>query len=134
MPQAAWTAVEVWPAYVSRFRLRERYGTVLLVDARQLRPFPAADLTIFGDVLEHMAAAEAVSCWEAALAVSRWVVASLPVFSRYEQGAEFGNPHEEHVCHWDVPSFWGEFAGIVAASPQVGDSCAGAFLARGDAV
>lgn len=128
---AHWTAVEVWEPYITRFALRDKYDLVVNADVRTLIPFPAADLVIFGDVLEHMTDAEALACWRLARARARWVVASLPVYERYEQGALEGNPYEEHLHHWDVESFLLAFSGVLAHSPRVGDSCAGAFLARG---
>lgn len=128
---ARWVAVEVWEPYITRFGLKDKYHLVINADARTLNPFPASDLVIFGDVLEHMTDLEALGCWQLARSRAQWVVASLPVYERYEQGPLEGNPYEEHLHHWDVESFLDAFPGVLAHSPRVGDSCAGAFLARG---
>ena len=94
---------------------------------------PRADLYIFGDVLEHMPAPDAVRTWDRARAAASWLVINLPV-RRYEQGALHGNPHETHVHHWDVPSVLESFGGITASHsgfPGEG-SVVGAFIAEGE--
>jgi hypothetical protein len=129
-PAARWTAVEIWRPYINQFHLASRYDTVVAADARTIE-FPPADLMIFGDVLEHMYPDEATACWERALLASRWVVASLPIYIRYEQGELEGNVHETHLHHWDHDSFMEAFSGIVRDSPFIENCCAGAFIARG---
>jgi Methyltransferase domain len=131
MPEATWTAVEIFEPYVERFRLRERYDRVIVGDIRRLLPFPGADLYILGDVIEHMTQPEAEAVWLAARAASRWVVLSLPVLD-YPQGGIDGNPHEAHLHQWDMEQVLARLRGMVAVTgPQFPGSTVGAFIARG---
>jgi hypothetical protein len=129
--QARWVAVEVWGPYVQMFNLDQRYDELILSDARQAE-LPDADLYIFGDVLEHMPADDAVRLWDRVRHFADWLVINLPVI-RYEQGAVMGNPHEVHVHHWDTPSVLASFPGIVShhdVLPGMG-SGVGAFIGKG---
>lgn len=131
MPAVRWTAIEIWPPYVDRFSLRGRYSQVIVSDVRDLDPLPEADLYLFGDVLEHMPAADAVKVWDRAREASRWLVINLPVLD-YPQGMLDGNPHEEHLAQWDMDSVLGSFAGITAwTGPAEHGSRVGAFIAGG---
>ena len=125
-PGSRWTAIEAWPAYVPRFLLAQRYAAVLTCDVRKTS-LPPADLYIFGDVLEHMPAPDAIAVWERAREAARWLVISLPIVC-YPQGAAEGNPHEAHLHHWSVQDVLDSFPGITAhqAGPVVG-----AFIAGG---
>jgi Methyltransferase domain len=127
MPRSRWTAVEIWEPYVSRFMLRHRYHEVLTADVRDLDPFPAADLVIFGDVLEHMPADGARAVWDRARAVSQRLVLGIPV-RPYPQGESEGNPWEAHVTDWTPASVQDWFPGIYAAQCN---QDTGAFLAEG---
>lgn len=136
-PGARWTAIEIWEPYAGEFGLRDRYDEVIVGDVRELPGLPAADLYIFGDVLEHMPAADAVAVWDRARRVARWLVINLPVL-RYEQGMVCGNPFEAHLVHWDMETVRASFTGIVAESgprpdlpPWYGDTTVGAFIAEG---
>jgi len=132
VPAAEWTAIEVWEPYVDLYGLPERYDRVTVADARETA-LPPADLYIFGDVLEHMPAPDAVALWDRARQVASWLVINLPVL-RYEQGPLFGNPHEVHVHHWDEESVLASFGGIMAHHGPMEDgsgSVVGAFIARG---
>ena len=132
-PQAWWMAFEVWFPYVETYGLCDRYDQVIIGDIREQDPLPEADLYVFGDVLEHMPADDAVALWDRARVVASWLVINLPVL-RYEQGPLFGNPHEVHVHHWDLPSVLESFEGIVAYHGPMEDgsgSVVGAFIARG---
>lgn len=95
-----WSAVEAWEPYVSRFDLQELYDTVVVADARRLvAPFYRADLVIAGDVLEHMTRADAVRLLRKIRTHAANLIVSVPVL-HLDQGAVYGNPHEEHVDHW----------------------------------
>ena len=131
LPAARFTAIEAWEPYLSMYGLWERYDEVILADARTTA-LPEADLYVFGDVLEHMPAPDAVALWDKARAVAAWLVINLPV-RRYEQGALNGNPHEVHHHHWDTASVLESFGGIISSHdgfPETG-SVVGAFVAKG---
>ena len=64
LPGAEWDAIEVWPEWIRRYNLTEKYDRVFRQDARTidtayLRLGDGYDLVIYGDVLEHMSVAEA---------------------------------------------------------------------------
>ena len=106
-------AVEVWEPYVAEYRLEERYGTVMRMDAREVSAdfFALFDVVIFGDVLEHMTKAEAQTMWERAQA-ARHAAIAIPIV-HYCQGALNGNPHEEHVKpDWSHEEVLASFPGI----------------------
>jgi hypothetical protein len=97
-PYARWTAVEVWEPYVAKFDLLSRYHAVLVGDVREVA-LPFADVTLLGDVLEHMSVGEAVEVWERARAQSRLVIASVPL-GEHPQGHVHGNAYETHRATW----------------------------------
>ncbi len=96
--EARWLGVEVWGPYVRRFRLEERYDEVVVADARYLAwdRLGAADLALFGDIVEHMSRAEGVELLGRALGHARFVLVSLPVVPM-PQEAVHDNPFERHV-------------------------------------
>lgn len=130
MRRARWTGVEIWEPYDAMFGLRDRYDPLIVADVRDLDPLPEADLYLFGDVLEHMPAEDAVAVWDRARLVARWLVIGIPV-QVYEQGAYLGNPHEAHVHHWTAETVLARFAGIEAWNDRIDDSATAAFIARG---
>jgi SAM-dependent methyltransferase len=129
---AHWTAIEIWPAYVTMFGLARKYDTVITGDVRET-DLPPADLYLLSDVLEHMTAADAVALWGRARKAARVLVISLPC-RPYPQGAVNGNPAETHVEQWDVAGVLGAFTGIVAHHPPLPEPhTVGAFIALGEA-
>lgn len=94
-------AVEVWAEYLEEFALREVYDFILINDVRHLAALPdndamVYDLIIFGDVLEHMTAAEGLRVWAWAKRVARHGLISVPIV-HWPQGEIDGNPYEAHV-------------------------------------
>lgn len=124
-----WTAVEIWEPYCERFLLKYRYHAVVNGDLRDLDPFPSADVTFFGDVLEHMDAADAAAVWDRARKSSWRLVLGIPVVE-YPQGEAEGNPYEKHVSSWSPETVLAAFAGIYA---QRCNAVTGAFIAEGEA-
>jgi SAM-dependent methyltransferase len=89
--------IEVWEPYVKRVALTARYDHLIVADVRELDPLPPADVVILGDVLEHMTDRDAVRVWTRARRAARKAVfLSVPIV-HYPQGAEEGNPFEEHI-------------------------------------
>jgi hypothetical protein len=129
MPGCRWTAVEIWEPYSERFLHQYRYAQVVVADLRDLDPFPAADVVFFGDVLEHMPAADAVAVWDRARRSAWRLVLGIPVVP-YPQGEAEGNPHEAHVSTWSPELVLASFAGIGAYQCN---EVTGAFIAEGDA-
>ncbi|MET9521510.1 class I SAM-dependent methyltransferase [Streptomyces coeruleorubidus] len=103
-----WTAIEIHKPYIRRYGLkstktRTMYDEIHNLDAR-VAPGHVfhRDLVIFGDVLEHMARGDAVDLLRKAEAAEAWnILVSLPIVEA-PQGEVDGNPHEEHLHHWDA--------------------------------
>jgi hypothetical protein len=127
-----WTAVEVWAPYIEQFNLSEKYDEVIIADAHWLdwdrlnRP----DLTILGDVLEHMTVERAASVLERAVRISRYVVVASPIV-HYPQGAEMGNPWETHVTHFDSETMHEFLDGYQIITEHEG-SVVGTYILKGD--
>lgn len=95
-----WTAIEAWPAYFSAFDLNKLYDHTIIDDVRAFGPTDfAADLVIFGDVLEHMTTAEAQGVLSIAKQTAANIIVSIPVL-HLDQDAVNGNPYERHIDHW----------------------------------
>ncbi len=97
-PEAAWCAVEVWGPYVEKYGLEDKYNEVIVADVRyldfiKLGPF---DVALFGDMLEHMSAAEARDVLARAAMKSRFMALSIPI-GHWPQNEIEGNPFEFHV-------------------------------------
>lgn len=128
-PNAYWVAVEIWGPYVEQYKLRERYDETVIADIRHMLLYEA-DLYIFGDVLEHMPASEALTVWNRARQVSDWLICCLPV-EHYDQGPWEGNPYESHLAQWDTASVLKQFPGIVANAKSNTEPAVGSFIAKG---
>lgn len=92
-------AVEIWQPYVEQFNLSDKYDHIIVGNVLDLTPdyFDPYDLIIFGDVLEHMTKEDSVNLWcGLEITQARYGMISVPIV-HYPQGAEFGNPFEEHV-------------------------------------
>ena len=97
-PDAAWCAVEVWGPYVAKYDLREKYDEVIVADIRYLDfiKLGPSDVTLFGDMLEHMSADEARDVLSRAAIKSRFMALSIPI-GHWPQDEVQGNPFEIHV-------------------------------------
>lgn len=116
LPNAHWTALEVWEPYVQEFQLRTKYDEVVIKDVREA-DLSSYDLLIFGDVLEHMTREEAKKC--VASAPNAWKILSIPT-SHYPQAAVYENPFEVHVEEdWEPHWVFEDFATV--ADSQIGD-------------
>lgn len=108
---AKWIGVEAWSDYITKFDLENRYDQIVNQDARTLNwsTLGKFDVTIAGDVLEHMTKAEAEVLVEQILDHSRWLIISIPIV-HMPQDAVGGNPYEEHVkddwSHNEIISTW----------------------------
>jgi hypothetical protein len=92
-------AIEVWEPSVDRYALRDIYRMVHVADVSDMVRRPnwtqLYQVGILGDVLEHIAVAEAdyaLRCLAARCATLLVVVPYL-----YPQGAEDGNEHQRHL-------------------------------------
>ncbi len=104
-PDAEWHGVEVWEPYLAEYDLHSKYDVIHRADARKLdygslipggEPGPGFDLTLCGDVLEHMEKEDAQILISKLLENSRMILISIPII-HYPQGEVHGNPYEAHV-------------------------------------
>lgn len=97
-PNANWIAIEAWTDYISKFSLNEKYKTVINQDARTIdfTRIDNIDLTIMGDMLEHMTKEDAITLVNNVSKSSRFAIISIPII-HYPQDAYEGNPYEIHV-------------------------------------
>ena len=98
LANAKWYGIEAWSNYISEYDLNKKYDVLFNEDARRFdwSKLPNIDLTIFGDVLEHMTKLEAQELVNVALNYSKYVLISIPI-QHAPQGASYGNPFEIHV-------------------------------------
>lgn len=98
LADSKWTGVEIWAPYVDEFNLRDRYDTVLIEDVRKLNysEIGKFDVTIAGDVLEHMTKEDAIDVVKNILEISTYLFISIPII-HYPQSESHGNPYEAHI-------------------------------------
>jgi predicted TPR repeat methyltransferase len=93
-----WVGVEVWEPYIEKYRLKDRYNSIINQDVRTIA-WPELghfDVAVAGDILEHMTKNEAIKLVDGILSVTDVLIVSIPVI-HYPQGEYEGNPYEEHV-------------------------------------
>lgn len=98
-PGAEWFAIEIWGPYVEKFNLKQRYDMVIVGDVRYIaieRLTQPGPIVILGDILEHMNKDDAAQLLHDVWFEASYIVVSVPL-GEYPQGAEEGNPYEEHV-------------------------------------
>jgi cyclopropane fatty-acyl-phospholipid synthase-like methyltransferase len=98
LAHSIWIGVEVWKNYIDEFKLTDRYNTILNCDVRNLdwASLNTINLTIVGDILEHMTKEEAIVLIDHIMNNSKICIISIPIV-HYPQGEEFGNPYEAHI-------------------------------------
>jgi hypothetical protein len=93
LPEYEMDAIEVWSPYIEQSSLHDYYRTVWITDAYMFHQYSEYNGVIFGDVLEHISVDAAQQLVRYITRVSRvWV--GVPFM--FPQGAEEGNPYEEH--------------------------------------
>jgi predicted TPR repeat methyltransferase len=94
-----WTGIEIWPRWIKKFALKEKYNTLFQEDIRTFdynAQTPNIDIAFAGDVLEHMTKVEAIALVSKLLEVTDNLIVSIPIVYM-PQGADGGNPYEIHV-------------------------------------
>lgn len=116
-----WTAIEIWGANIGRYRLRERYDEVRHKDFRQIKfSRMPGHLFIFGDVLEHLTAEDAVSVVRRAASVGSVIIVMpfLPTTSEIQEAVD-GNEAERHLKVWEWEEWLQAIAPLVPEIVQV---------------
>jgi predicted TPR repeat methyltransferase len=110
---AHWTGVEIWKPYIERYQLDQLYDRIVNQDARYLdwQQLGDFDVTVAGDVLEHMTKSEAQALVSNILQHSRTLIVSIPICHMPQDDHAYDNPHEAHVkddwSHDEVMETWG---------------------------
>lgn len=118
LKDASWTAFEVWPKYITDYRLETIYDDVKQEDIRNIdfKKLSKAELVFAGDVLEHMSKAEAIALVNKVLDNNKCLMVSIPIV-HMPQGAYQGNPYEEHIKDdWSDREMHDTFGGLIVSS------------------
>jgi 2-polyprenyl-3-methyl-5-hydroxy-6-metoxy-1,4-benzoquinol methylase len=108
-----WNGVEAWNSYIDEYKLEEKYNKIYNVDIRQFDwPGCEFDLTIAGDILEHITKEDAIILVERILNHSKTLIISIPIV-HMPQDEINGNPYEVHVkddwSHNEVLETWSSY-------------------------
>ncbi len=98
IPRAKFIGVEAWLPYIERFNLRIKYDEIINEDIRNLNfsSIGRVDLTIAGDVLEHITKEEAIRVVKEISKISQFMIISIPIV-HYPQDEINNNPFEKHI-------------------------------------
>jgi cyclopropane fatty-acyl-phospholipid synthase-like methyltransferase len=113
LKQFEWSAVEAWKPYIDEFKLTEKYHTIYNNDVRIFNwNNKFFDLTIAGDILEHMTKEDAITLVENILNHSDQLIISIPIMYLPQEEIN-GNPFEVHIkpdwTHEEVIDTWGNY-------------------------
>lgn len=112
MPNVIFDAIEVWEPYIERFGLAKKYRNVFVTDARKHDDYHY-DLVIFGDILEHIPAADAINLWNRVADQAEFALISIPIVHMPQDEID-GNPYEVHEEEdWSTETILKSFKGIV---------------------
>lgn len=113
IPTAKFIGVEAWLPYIEQFSLKTKYDLIINEDLRNLNfnEIGNVDLTIAGDVLEHVTKEDAINTVKKISKISRFMIISIPVI-HYPQDEINNNPFEKHIKDdWtdqEILETWGE--------------------------
>lgn len=88
-------AIEIFPHYIERFGLIEKYRNVILGDICDFQYLTKYDYIIMGDVLEHLRYIDAKLLLDKINNLDILCLVAVPY--QYEQGEYMGNVHETHL-------------------------------------
>jgi hypothetical protein len=103
IPKTKWHAIEVWDHWVERFALQAKYDKVFQCNALTMPLewlLPSYDLTIYGDILEHLAYEDAVTMVKRLPGVVGLL--SIPMIGGIHEHQEAfgGSEYERHRSFW----------------------------------
>lgn len=98
LKHSRWIGIEVWKPYIKEFKLEERYSKIFQIDSRNINweDIGFVDLTIIGDMLEHISKDDAVNLVNDVLKFSKFCIISIPII-HFPQDEVNNNPYEKHV-------------------------------------
>lgn len=109
-----WHGIEIWPRWIKKFALKEKYDVLFEHDVRTFdySNYGPYDIAFVGDVLEHMTKDEAISLVNILKENVNHIFISIPIVYM-PQGADGGNPYEVHVKpDWSHEEVLETFTGI----------------------
>ena len=110
-PKLDWTGVEIWEPYAERYKLRDLYSELHIMDVACWDTDNSYDVCFLGDVLEHMEKDAAQALIKRAKGWADTVIISIPI-GYHPQDEWEGNPHERHITdNWtdaEVKEAFGE--------------------------
>jgi SAM-dependent methyltransferase len=117
-PRAFATAVEIEGDYVERFKLREIYDTVRVMDADDLLKTPDADwdFVMLGDVIEHMRKSKGLDLLNFLVYRAKWIIVIYP--EAMIQNSWEGYASEAHISVWHESDFAAFDAGMIIREHQ----------------
>jgi len=96
--------VEIWPEYVRKYNLIERYDRLFVADVMSMIMWNLLqywDVIILGDVLEHLTKENGWVLLNEIKANKSECFLIIPIAGEREQdGSVYGNPYETHVSFW----------------------------------
>jgi predicted TPR repeat methyltransferase len=108
--QFQWHGVEAWQSYIEEFKLDLKYDKIYNVDIRNFVWENKFDLTIAGDILEHLSKEDAMILVEKILDNTNTLIISIPIV-HMPQDEINNNPFEKHVkddwSHEEIIETWG---------------------------
>jgi SAM-dependent methyltransferase len=120
-PIASLEAIEIDPAYIEHFKLRDIYDVVQLGDATTLPDVGADaqwDLVILGDVLEHFRKSLGQDLMDFLFYRTKYILLVVPI--DFIQGAWDGHAAESHISTWYPEDFARYRASFVKSDPAAG--------------
>ena len=112
-----WSGIEVWKPYILKYNLGSKYQILINQDVRQINfaEGPSYDLTLFGDVIEHMTKQEAQTLIKAVIPKTHLIMISIPII-HFPQDVVEGNPFEQHIKDdWSHDEVLESFPNIISA-------------------
>lgn len=98
LKKCQWHGIEIWPRWIKKFALKEKYDFLFEQDVRTFNysKYGPYDIAFVGDVLEHMTKDEAISLVNTLKENVNHIFISIPIVYM-PQGADGGNPYEVHI-------------------------------------
>jgi tetratricopeptide (TPR) repeat protein len=123
LKDAFWTGIEIWPNYISKYNLNEKYQKIINEDARKFdfSNLENQNIVFAGDVLEHMTKDDAVFLVDNILKNADSLIVSIPII-HMPQGVYEGNPYEEHIKDdWSDEEFRSTYKDLIIDSAIDGE-------------
>lgn len=92
--------IEAWQPYAIKYRLKEKYNKLFIMDVKDFDKFDEYDIVIFGDVLEHLEYEDALDVIEKLKAAEVTAYLIIPISLCEQDGMFYGNPYETHRYQW----------------------------------